>query len=579
MKAGKILSAMLAACAVWLPRQMIAEGTWTALANTAPGGVETMLLLPDGTVMAQNGGGTGWYKLTPDSTGSYVSGTWTNLQSMHYPRLYYSSDVLPDGRVFVAGAEYGTGTTNAEIYNPESDSCSPVSIPSGIINENNTVDPIHHNNSAGFIDSGSALLSNGKILITPVAAANGGETVTYDPVANTWGAAYLQNGGNEDEACLVKLPDDSILVVDSGGTTSERYLPSSNTWVNDSNVPVALYDSYGTEQGPGLMLPNGKVFFIGSTPNTAIYTPSGSASPGSWTVGPSMGTLGAPDAPAAMMNNGKILCALSPTPYRLGGTNYVFTTPSYFYEYVYSAGSVGAFTQIHAPGGGYTRSEVTYNDRMLVLPNGQVLFTAGGNQLYVYQPDGIPIVAGQPNIQKVSWNTDGSLHVTGTLFNGISTGAAYGDDAQMDSNYPLVRFISGANVTYGRTYNWSRTSVQTGGAVVSTDVNVPSGILDFPGSYTLQVVANGNPSPAVTFYSPAWVNFAYSSLINFYFGWYVYPYNTFGYASSSNIGAIDGVVTNGTVAIQSTSTVDHEHITISKPMTIISFNGPSTIGE
>ena len=33
--------------------------------------VNTMLLLPDGTVMAADGG-NGWYKLTPDSSGSYA---------------------------------------------------------------------------------------------------------------------------------------------------------------------------------------------------------------------------------------------------------------------------------------------------------------------------------------------------------------------------------------------------------------------------------------------------------------------------------------------------------------------------
>src|SRR5450755_4599167 len=109
---------MLAVGALWLPGRAAAEGTWTALANTAPGGVETMLLLSDGTVMAQNGGGTGWYKLSPDSSGHYVNGAWSSLASMNYSRLYYSSDVLKDGRVFVAGSEYGNGTTNAEIYDP-----------------------------------------------------------------------------------------------------------------------------------------------------------------------------------------------------------------------------------------------------------------------------------------------------------------------------------------------------------------------------------------------------------------------------------------------------------------------------
>ena len=66
-----------------------------------------MLLLPDGTVMAHNNGGNAWYRLTPDSQGHYIHGTWTTLTPMHDTRLYFSSDVLIDGRVFIAGGELG----------------------------------------------------------------------------------------------------------------------------------------------------------------------------------------------------------------------------------------------------------------------------------------------------------------------------------------------------------------------------------------------------------------------------------------------------------------------------------------
>jgi hypothetical protein len=155
------------------------------------------------------------------------------------------------------------------------------------------------------------------------------------------------------------------------------------------------------------------------------------------------------------------------------------------------------------------------------------------------------------------------------LFNGITQGAAYGDDAQMDSNYPLVRFTSGSNVYYGRTYNWSSTSVQTGGQVVSTDVSLPGTAFTYPGTYSLQVVANGNASGAVTFYSPVWVDFNYSGS-PFQLGWYPYPYNTLA-------GGVSAVTSGGTIAIKASNS--HETMTISKPMTIISVYGPSTVGH
>src|SRR5580700_11052899 len=225
MKILTFLFAMLLGIAVCQPARVQAEGTWTALSSNAPTGIETMILLSDGTVMAQIAGiSTGWWKLTPDNTGHYINGNWTSLALMRYTRLYYSSDVLTDGRVFVAGAEYGTGTTNAEIYDPVADSWSIVSVPSGIINPNNTVNS-QGGNSGGFVDSASILLNNGKVLITPVAPVVSGDTTAYDPVQNNWTTASLVSGGNEDEASLVKLPDDSILVIDDGATSSERYFP------------------------------------------------------------------------------------------------------------------------------------------------------------------------------------------------------------------------------------------------------------------------------------------------------------------------------------------------------------------
>ena len=68
-------------------------GNWLKLANSAPDSVAHMLLLPDGTVMAQNDPtsteddiGNDWYQLTPDNNGHYVNGTWGRIASMHDSR-------------------------------------------------------------------------------------------------------------------------------------------------------------------------------------------------------------------------------------------------------------------------------------------------------------------------------------------------------------------------------------------------------------------------------------------------------------------------------------------------------------
>jgi hypothetical protein len=323
-------------------------------------------------------------------------------------------------------------------------------------------------------------------------------------------------------------------------------------------------------------LPNGNAIFIGGNGHTAIYVYASN----SWIQGPDIpnGQVSG-DAPGAMMPNGKILLCVGPQLVDRVSRN-DWDTPVSFYEYDYSIGATGTFTHVLAPGNSsYTlNSDIEYPCRMLVLPSGNVLFTDGnqqlGSTLYIYQMDSGALAVGQPAINKVQWNTDGSLHVTGTLFDGISEGAAYGDDQQMDTDFPLVRFTSGSTVYYGRTYNWSSTSIQTGGQIMTTEVTVPPAVLDFPGNWSLQVVANGNASAAWNFYSPVWVDFNYSGfpLQN---GWEFFPWTTL----PSGVSEIASSFPGGTIAIKSSTGHETVPYTISTPMTIISVNGPSKIGN
>jgi hypothetical protein len=110
------------------------------------------------------------------------------------------------------------------------------------------------------------------------------------------------------------------------------------------------------------------------------------------------------------------------------------------------------------------------------MPDGSVLYSVYTNQLYVYRSAGLPIALGKPTVMSVSTNGDGSLHLTRTLFNGISAGPSYGDENGNNSNYPLVRFTdTNGIVRYGRSSNWSSTGVQTGNNIVSTECTIPAG--------------------------------------------------------------------------------------------------------
>jgi autotransporter-associated beta strand protein len=438
-----------------------------------------MLLLSDGTVLAANAGDKNWFQLSPDNKGGYTRGTWRTLASMHDTRLYFSSAVLPDGRVFVAGGEYGTGKDTAEVYDPVKNQWTYTAYA-----------------WQSFSDSVSKILPEGRVLVAPVGPIPSGTTIIYDPTSNAWlSGGKLFRGSYQDEASWVKLPDDSILTIDPFGTNSERYIPGSNSWVNDGSLPVSLYDPYGDELGAGFLLADGRAFFLGSSGHTAFYTPTGTTAPGTWTRGPDFPNgQGTPDAPAAMMVNGKILCVTSPTP----TSSQHFPTPSSFYEY--DPGS-NLFTSVAFPTG--TTDLVPYTTRMLDLPDGTVLFSESSRQLYLYQPDGSPLTAGKPVIGSISLNNDGSYHLVGTLLNGISEGAAYGDDAQMSSSYPLVRVTnSTGSVFYARTYNWSSTSIMTGNRPLSTEFTLPTNAA--PGAYSLVVSANGNASDPVSFTTTVW---------------------------------------------------------------------------
>src|SRR5690349_21153539 len=149
-----------------LEQRVLLAGTWSQLMRAAPGGVGTMLLLPDGTVMAQiNGTSADWARLTPDAAGSYQNGTWTRLASMHDTRLYDSSQVLQDGRVFVAGGEYGTGSRTGEVYDPLT----------------NTWTALPTQNLGNILDAMSDALPDGRVMVPPVSPSPSGVTIIFDP--------------------------------------------------------------------------------------------------------------------------------------------------------------------------------------------------------------------------------------------------------------------------------------------------------------------------------------------------------------------------------------------------------------
>jgi len=471
-------------------------GTWSLVTNTAPDyNMGVMLLLTDGTVIAHDTTGeivgTGWDKLTPDNTGSYINGTWSRIASMKYDRLFFPSQVLPNGKVFVAGGEYGSGDTAGEVYDPAADTWTRT----GAVT-----------NGDNIYDGNSEILPNGTVLVGPQIGTNPSyDNLFYSPVSNLWSSAAFCPLSH-DEAAWLKLPDSSILFVGISNTNTCRYIPASNTWIADGIVPVQLYDVYGSESGAAILLPNGKAIFFGATGHNAIYTPSGNHTPGTWTAAadfPKIGGIqtGTVDAPAAMMPNGRILCAASPI-----GTsaNEEFQNPTYFFEYDYTTNTFAQVTSVFPSIGVDSLPGIScYQTTMLVLPNGTILLGINqsniSNNYWIYTPAGSPIATGKPTINKIYKTACGTnYYITGKLFNGISEGAGFGDDWQMETNYPLVRLTNGTNTYYAKTTNWNRIgAVQTDSLEDTAQFALPA-VLPV-GTYSLVVVANGFASNPTLF--------------------------------------------------------------------------------
>jgi hypothetical protein len=555
---------LLLAVGLLIPYRIWAVGTWTNVVQAVPNGnqVDHVLLLSDGTVMAQQTGTTSnWFRLTPDIYGSYINGSWTNLAPMNYSRQFYSSAVLRDGRVFVAGGEIvsqvaNPGGNTAEVYDPTNNLWTVIPVPPGLICTNC--------NGPGFSDSDCMILSNGTVMIAPVQPAggngNGNGTVIFDPRSDSLspGPAYLQS---QNEASWVKLPDGSIITIDATQNTnppntSERFIPSLNHgqggWIPDGIVPVAMYNA-AQEMGAALLLPDGRAFFIGGLGHTAFYTPSGNTNIGAWDPGPDVPGSGVGwDTPAAMLVNGKVFFTLN-------------CSPVCYYEFDPNAKPLTTANAFRSPADWNDFSGNMHN--MLDLPDGNVLVSYGGGNPRIYIPDGVPVSSGKPAITSISVNGDGSYHLTGTGLNGISQGSSFGDDSQMDSNFPIIRLTDVFGFVYfARTYNWSSTGVRTGNTPVTTEFTVPTSVSG--GIYSLVVVANGISSDPVSFPGPVWVDFNYNGSLQL--GDYSYPFSTLRQGTNA-------VASGGVIAIKPGSSP--ETMTINKPMTIVAAGGPATIGR
>lgn len=482
---------------------------WTPL-NKQPyfltNGASNPILLTDGTVLIQDAGFPDWWRLTPDRNGSYVNGAWSQVAALpdSYSPLYHSSAVLPDGRLIIEGGEYllnasrtavvPTWSAQGAIYDPTKNSWTLVAPPAFFTGFSSYARTIG--------DAQSVVLANGTYMqancCTTQAALLDARTLTWTPTGTHKSDEYNEEG-------WTLLPTGKVLTVDAyvgvpynvNGTASEIYDPQTGAWSSAGSTGVQLWDSAAAcggasiasyEVGPGILLPDSTVFYAGSNRCGAGHTAVYNLHNGKWKAGPDLPNgLDVAGGPAALEPNGKVLLMASPG---------FGATPAVFLEW-----DGKRLTEI--PGTPNAGNDTSYFGNMLVLPTGQILLTDFSNDVEIFTPASAPgkghkVGSQQPAVVDTPrlLVRGGSYRISGHGFNGVSQGAAYGDDAQAATNYPLVRITNllTGHVFYSRTHDHSSMAVASD-ALVSTYYDVPQS--QEPGPGKLEVVTNGVASEPV----------------------------------------------------------------------------------
>jgi hypothetical protein len=234
-------------------------------------------------------------------------------------------------------------------------------------------------------------------------------------------------------------------------------------------------------------------------PRASGHTSTYDTTTKSWTAGPDFpGGLDMADGPASILPNGNVLMLTSPGIFNLGGA---------FFEW-----DGTRFTHV-TKGNTDAPNISSYYGNMLALLTGEVLFTDFAN-VWVYRPKGKPNTAWLPQITSVPRQVSRgkTYQLSGLNLNGFTQGAAYGDDAQAATNYPLVRLTNRVtgSVFYARTHDHSTMGVAYAGeASTNFDVSgkTQTGLSD------LQVVVNGIASTPIQLTSNRRTSSASSILI------------------------------------------------------------------
>ena len=348
-------------------------------------------------------------------------------------------------------------------------------------------------------------------------ATNGSYAEKYNPKTGKWSAISPSDGtaqGTIPQLSSVnlgyelgpslRLQDGRVFEIGATQHTA-LYNPIWNTWEAGPDISGTLNgiaSPFGADDAPGAILPNGHVIFAADA-GASQFTSSGNIIAGSpvitgipstailqvfWSVnGPGIppgAYIASVDSPSQVTINTPATATTSDDAISWGGT---FSLPTELFEFDPLMNRIHQITS--ALPDANLPFEGSYPTRMLILPTGQLLFSDSSSQLWVYTSEDAANPFLRPFITNVNYLGGGKFRLRGLQLDGQSSGAAYGDDDQMDSNYPIIRMVdSHGDVLYARTSNWSKVAVGEDGFETVDFTPNPEVT---PGNYSLIVSGAG----------------------------------------------------------------------------------------
>ncbi len=278
-----------------------ATNTWTPTGPTNFAHLKgSTTLLADGRVLVAGNDGSIFY--SPDSSDAEIydpiTDTWTPTGSMTIGRSGQLAVLLNDGRVLVAGNQWGSAS--AELYDPVT----------GVWTATGSMNDHHGHGTISLLPDGRALVVGGDTFDSVLGEITTSTAEIYDPATGTWQYTGSLSGPRRYHTATM-LADGRILVAagrDQNNAwlgSAEIYDPATGFWSLTGTMNHARYAHTAT------LLLNGQVLVTGmpNVPNVDLFSSElFDPATGLWST-----TTNAPEErwshTATLLDNGDVLVA------------------------------------------------------------------------------------------------------------------------------------------------------------------------------------------------------------------------------------------------------------------------------